>query len=244
MNSPNPRQILFLDIETVPQQPAFEKLDPHWQELWTNKTRWQREQANSAPEEFYEQRAGILAEFGKVVCVSCGYFHQASSPEAASDSGWTFRMKSFAQDDEAALLRDFASMLEALDRDYKLCAHNGKEFDFPYLGRRMLIQGIKLPHPLDISGLKPWEVPHIDTLELWKLGDRKNFTSLQLLAAVFGIPTPKDDIDGSQVSEVYWQEQDLERIVRYCEKDVLTLAQVFLHIKNWAGDISFQTHHL
>ena len=215
-------KILFLDIETVSAEPCFSNLDPYWQKLWEEKTRLQRE-ADCTPEDFYPQRAGILAEFGKIVCISCGFFTQ-------NGDQWQFRIKSFYSQNEKSLLAEFSAILDNYFKGYFLCAHNGKEFDFPYLGRRMLIQQIKLPEVLQISGLKPWEVLHLDTLELWKFGDRKNYTSLKLLAALFNIPTPKDDIDGSMVGHVFWEEKNLNRIVTYCEKDVVTLAKVFLAI--------------
>lgn len=217
------QKILFLDIETVSQQPEYEELEEPWQQLWEEKTRYQR--GEESPGEFYPRRAAILAEFGKVVCISCGFF--TNDP---GDDTLEFRLKSFAHHDEEKLLRDFAALLESNCAHFALCAHNGKEFDFPYLSRRMLVQGIKLPPPLDNSGKKPWEIPHLDTLEMWKFGDRKNFTSLKLLAAIFDIPTPKDDIDGSMVGSVYWEEDDLERIRDYCEKDTATLARVYLRI--------------
>lgn len=213
-----PGKILFLDIETVSRWPTFEEMPEEFQHLWEEKTRFQRAEETAA--EFYPKRAGILAEFGKVVCISCGFF--AHSRE--------FRVKSFYGDDEFQVLSGFADLLNKhfSGRDHLLCAHNGKEFDFPYLCRRMVVHGIALPPALNIAGKKPWEVPHLDTLELWKFGDYKNYTSLKLLAALFGIPTPKDDIDGSQVGRVYWEENDIKRIAKYCEKDTLTVAQLFL----------------
>lgn len=214
------QQILFLDIETVSSHAEFEQMSSEWQALWADKTRFQRQE--DSPEEFYPKRAGILAEFGKIVCISCAFFTN-------QNGSWELRMKSFASDDESELLRDFANLLERLP-NFRLCAHNGKEFDFPYLSRRMISLGVKMPGQLNNAGKKPWEIPHLDTLELWKFGDYKNYTSLKLLAALFDIPTPKDDIDGSMVGTVYWQEQDLDRIRIYCEKDVLTLAKVFLKI--------------
>ena len=159
----------------------------------------------------------VLAEFGKIICISCGF-----------ENGKEFRIKSFYGDDESILLEEFAHMLNKhYDTErYLLCGHNGKEFDFPYISRRMLINGIKLPNILNMAGKKPWEIRHLDTMELWKFGDFKHFTSLELLASVFKIPTPKDDIDGSMVGYVYWKENDLQRIVTYCQKDVLTVAQL------------------
>lgn len=210
--------ILFLDIETVPAYPAFDKVPERFKKLWEKKARFLgKDDEDQTAEELYE-RAGIYAEFGKIVCVSCGFIN-----------GNEIRMKSFYGDDEKILLEEFAQMLQ---RHYNrpeslLCAHNGKEFDFPYLARRMLVQSIELPEILDLAGKKPWEVRHLDTMELWKFGDYKHYTSLELLAALFDIPTPKDDIDGSQVAGVYWKEKDLERIAVYCQKDVLTTIQLF-----------------
>lgn len=225
------QQILFLDIETVSTKAKFEELSEEWQTLWAEKTRFQRSEEETAAD-FYPKRAGILAEFGKIVCISCGFFTNQNGQ-------WEFRTKSFASEDEIELLLDFANLLERLP-NHKLCAHNGKEFDFPYLSRRMIIHKVKLPGQLNNAGKKPWEVPHLDTMELWKFGDFKNYTSLKLLAASFGIPTPKDDIDGSMVGPVYWEDNDLDRIRVYCEKDVLTLAKVFLRISQTEIPEDFQ----
>jgi uncharacterized protein YprB with RNaseH-like and TPR domain len=216
--------ILFLDIETVPQSPDFNTLSEEAQELWALKTKYQRKDEYT-PEQFYE-RAGIWAEFGIIVCISVGYFLQ-------TQDGRTFRVRSFtgAEDD---LLREFSGMLDShfSERRHLLCAHNGKEFDFPYLARRMIILKVPIPNKLLMFGKKPWEIPHLDTMELWKFGDFKNYTSLKLLAHVLGIPSPKEDIDGSMVRDVYYEENDLERIVKYCERDVVTVAQVFLRLRN------------
>lgn len=211
--------ILFLDIETVSLHHQFEELTDDWQHLWEEKTRWQRGE-DVSPGEFYVDRAGILAEFGKVVCVSLGYFKGIGAD-------LEFRVKSLYNHDEKIILEELSEMLDQHFGNFYLCAHNGKEFDFPYLARRMVIQGVQLPGHLRLAGKKPWEIPHLDTMEMWKFGDRKSFTSLKLLAALFNIPTPKDDIDGSMVGKVYWEENDLERIARYCEKDVVTLARVY-----------------
>jgi 3'-5' exonuclease len=214
-------EILFLDIETVSQQPSFKNLDAGFQHLWDKKSSHFRKPDENAADVY--SRAGIYAEFGKIISISTGYLH--------SEQGEShFRVKSFYGDDEATLLQEFNAMITTFSakKNIQLCAHNGKEFDFPYIARRMLINGIKLPKVLDIAGKKPWEVNFIDTLELWKFGDYKSFTSLELLTKIFGIPTPKDDIDGSMVGDVYWKENNLERIVIYCEKDVLAIAQLYL----------------
>lgn len=222
MSSAAPDRILFLDIETVSQARQFDDLSPEWQILWDEKTRHQRGE-EIGPAEFYKQRAGILAEFGRVVCLSLGYFRR-------QEKTVQLRVKSLYGKNELSILQELVALMAGPFRGYLLCAHNGKEFDFPFLARRMVCYGLALPDQLNLAGKKPWEVPHLDTLELWKFGDRKNFTSLKLLAALFGLPTPKDDIDGSQVGSVFWEEDDLERIRKYCEKDVITLARVYLRL--------------
>ena len=218
-------KILFLDIETVPEVQEYQQLSPARQSLWEQKTAYQRKEDQS-PEAFYE-RAGIWAEFGKIVCISVGFFDLTSPNERQ------LRIKSFAGEEEN-ILHQFKRLCDEhfYLKSHLLCAHNGKEFDFPYIARRMVIHRIGLPKILNLFGKKPWEVQHLDTLQLWKFGDYKHYTSLALLAEIFGIPTPKDDIDGSDVARVYYQEKNLDRIVRYCEKDVLTLAQVFLTFLN------------
>lgn len=220
----NLEHILFLDIETVPEVEVFEDLDTTKKELWAEKTVYRRKEEIS-PEEFYEN-AGIWAEFGKIICISVGYFH-------LKDSSRSFRTKSFSGE-EFRILKDFKQLLNQhfSKGPHLLCAHNGKEFDFPYIARRMIINAISLPYKLDLFGKKPWEVPHIDTMELWKFGDFKHYTSLKLLANILGIPSPKEDIDGSMVRQVYYEDQDIDRIVDYCEMDVVTVAQIFLRLRN------------
>ncbi len=219
----NFNNILFLDIETVSQAETYQQLDPEWKALWDHKARsLTRGPESESGEEVYH-RAGIYAEFGKIVCISCGCLQGHGEDKKLV-------IKSYFHHDEKKLLQDFAHMLQGWSNsaDKFLCAHNGKEFDYPYLCRRMVINGIEIPEALKISGRKPWEVRHLDTLEMWKFGDYKSYTSLKLLAKVLGIPSPKDDIDGSMVNGVYWADRDLERIVEYCQKDVITLAQVLL----------------
>lgn len=217
-------KILFLDIETVPEVENFSYLDATTQKLWDLKSKYQRKEEFSA-EEFYEN-AGIWAEFGKIVCISVGYFVMKGTER-------NFRVTSFYGDEEKVLI-DFKTLLEShfYQPQHLLCAHNGKEFDFPYIARRMIIHGISLPSKLNLFGKKPWEVPHLDTLELWKFGDYKNYTSLKLLTHVLGIPSPKDDIEGSEVRAVFYDEKNIKRIVAYCEKDTIAVAQILLRLKN------------
>ncbi|WP_420388385.1 3'-5' exonuclease [Roseivirga sp.] len=222
MNNDFLKNILFLDIETVPEAKSFHELPERKQALWKKKALFFREAEDKTPEELYE-RAGIYSEFGKIVVIAVGYFSQIE-PEPK------LRITAIANHDEKLLLKEFADLLNSHfdKKETRFCAHNGKEFDFPYIGRRMLIQGIPLPKTLQLSGKKPWEVPHLDTLELWKFGDYKHYTSLDLLASIFEIESSKDDIDGSQVNGIYYQMNDLDRIVKYCKKDVAVLVQVFL----------------
>lgn len=217
--------ILFLDIETIPQYESFETCPEEVKKLWTRKAINLKHEPEESVEILY-QRAGIYAEFGQIICISTGFVHKTNGVE-------TLRVKSFYGHDEKALLNEFGNLLRNSfsSNDSRLCAHNGKEFDFPYMARRMVINGIQLPTILDIAGKKPWEVNFLDTMEMWKFGDFKSYTPLNLLTHVLGIPSPKDDIDGSQVWSVYWIEKDLERIMRYCEKDVEALANVYRRMK-------------
>lgn len=217
--------ILFLDIETVPANSSYDELSDKMKELWAKKMEFTIKKEELSAEELYE-KAGIFAEFGKIVCISVGFFY--------SKTGKTkFRIKSFAGDDEKEIIKNFNQLLNHSfhSAEHYLCGHNGKEFDFPYIARRSLVNGIKLPKLLDIAGKKPWEVKHLDTMELWKFGDYKHYTSIALLTEIFDIPTPKDDIDGSDVGKVYWEEKNISRIVEYCQKDVLAVAQLYLRYK-------------
>jgi len=234
-------RVFFVDIETVPGCATHAELPAAHQPLWKKfcEKRHAKELADGQTHEELFANGGLYAEFGKVVCISVGYFR------LLKDDTLEFRTKSFADDDECEVLRSFGqflqryapygparySKLETAGPDGSfLCAHNGREFDYGYLGRRMLICGQEIPPMLDVAGHKPWDLPHLlDTMDLWKFGDNKGHISLPLLAGVFGIPSPKDDIDGSQVAQVYWQDKDLARIVTYCEKDVVTTARIFLH---------------
>lgn len=214
---------LFIDIETVPQYQQFSELNENMQTLWTRKQQMLQVEGET-PEESFRTRAGIYAEFGKIVCISVGYFHK-------HEKEYSFRIKSFWGDEEAKLLNEFATLLNKKKR-FVFVGHNIKEFDIPYICRRMIINKIKLPEMLDYSGKKPWEVNHIDTLHLWRFGDFKNYTSLKLLVEILGIPSPKEDIDGSDVARVYWQENNLPRIVEYCQRDVVTVARLLLRFRN------------
>jgi 3'-5' exonuclease len=219
--------ILFLDIETVSQYDSFNKLSDDWKELWNRKSEFLIKDKQTETAETMYGRAAIYAEFGKIICISCGVI-------SGSGTEKKLILKSFSGDDEKLILQQFCDMLAkwAPGSTKYLCAHNGKEFDFPYLCRRLIINEMSIPAILQLSGKRPWEIPHLDTLELWKFGDYKNYTSLNLLAHTLHITTPKDDIDGSMVGDVYWKQHNLSRIVTYCQKDVVTVAQVYLKLSN------------
>lgn len=220
----NPGDVIFLDIETVPLSASFDMLDPVKQALWEKKSSNFRKDDQTATEVY--QRAGIYAEFGKIICISVGMLKDKDP--------YGFRLKSFYGDDEKTILTEFSAMISKFskNREALLCAHNGKEFDYPYIARRMIINGIRIPDILNNAGKKPWEIKLLDTMELWKFGDYKSYASLDLLSSILGFPSPKDDIDGSMVAEIFWQEQDLRRIVTYCEKDVLAVARILLRFMN------------
>ena len=220
------RDILFLDIETVGCSDDYNSLDDRLKVQWARKANFfkQRDDQHTDETLFYE-RAGIYAEFGKVIVIGIGRYTENEKGELG------FKVKSLYGDDERKLLQEFKAIVDKMDASTKLCAHNGKEFDFPYLSRRMLVNDISLPSVLNLAGKKSWEVPHLDTMELWKFGDYKHYTSLDLLAAIFNIPSSKGEIDGSQVNEVYYKEKNIKKIADYCQRDVIVVAQLYLKMK-------------
>lgn len=223
------KNTLFIDIETVAQKASYEEVEERLQKHWNRKASYLKNEENHSEQDLYKERAAIYAEFGKVVCIGFGAFYQDE------DGNLAFRTKSLANHDEKQLLTDFKELLEKhkAKNNLLLCAHNGKEFDYPYLCRRMLIHQIQLPTILQLAGKKAWNVAHLDTLEMWKFGDYKSFTSLDLLATIFEIPSSKTDIDGSQVNQVYYENNDLEKIQRYCVADVVVLAQLYLRLNGY-----------
>ena len=224
--SPELKDILFLDIETIRCTEHFHELSERLQTQWSRKAGYFRKDSDLTDADLFKDKAGIYAEFGKVIVIGVGKITEAENGEMA------FRTKYFADTNEEKLLTDFKNMLEKMDANtIRLCAHNGKEFDFPYLSRRMLVNGIKLPEALNVSGKKPWEIGHLDTLDMWKFGDYKHYTSLDLLTAIFDIPSSKGSIDGSMVSSVFYNEGDIQKIAEYCVRDVVALAQLFLKMK-------------
>lgn len=218
--------ILVIDIETVSAFGDYSELPAPMQQLWQKKAAQIKNDKELTPEQLYFEKAAIYAEFGKIITIAFGIFYYDGN------KGNCLRVKALANDDEKVLLQEFKALVENKFDQSKLamCAHNGREFDFPYIGRRMLINGIALPNTLMLHGKKPWEITHIDTMEMWKFGDWKSYTSLELLTTIFGIPSSKDDIDGSMVNHVYYREKGLARIGRYCCNDVIATAQLYLRL--------------
>lgn len=235
---PELRDILFIDIETVASTSNFSALDERLKVQWARKASFLKREPDQTDEDLFHERAGIYAEFGKVVCIVVGKFAENDAQELY------LKTKAYSGDDERELLTTFKAMLEKLDpATLKMCAHNGKEFDFPYLCRRMLVNGIPLPATLNLSGKKSWEVQHLDTMEMWKFGDYKHYTSLDLLTAIFNIPSSKSDMDGSQVNGVYHHEKNLSKITEYCVRDVVALAQLYMKIKAIQLSVPFSVQH-
>jgi 3'-5' exonuclease len=236
----NLKNTLFIDIETVSEYKSYENLSPIFKKLWTRKATNLFKNLDIADEEAlatsYSEKAGIYAEFSKIICISCGIItddHQ-------------IRIKSFYGDNEIEILNNFSDLLSSYypERDgYYLCGHNIKEFDIPVICRRMVKHGIFMPNMLDIANKKPWQVEHlVDTMDLWRFGDYKSYTSLELLTAMLDIPSPKNDIDGSQVGHVYWQENDINRIVKYCNNDVVTVIRVMLRFTSQQDIESYEVN--
>ena len=235
--SPELRDIIFLDIETVGCTDNYNLLDERLKVQWSRKAGFLKRDEHLTDEELFHQRAGIYAEFGKIICIVVGKLYDTESGSLG------LKTKVYIDHDEKCLLSEFKTMIDGANSNVRLCGHNGKEFDFPYMSRRMLIHGIPIPAALNLSGRKPWENPHLDTMEMWKFGDYKHYTSLDLLAAIFNIPSSKEDMDGSQVNAVYYKEKDLEKIKTYCIRDVVVLAQLFLKMKGYPLiESSYITH--
>lgn len=215
--------IFFIDIETVPLVPSYDSLPQNLKALWDKKA---AQLASNTLEidsaEYFHKKGGIYAEFGKIIVIGIGFFFSDEEGNVA------FKCKSYHGHDEKSILTELAQLLQSKSKSStRLCAHNGKEFDFPYLCRRMIVHGVPIPEILQIQSKKPWEVRHLDTMDLWKFGDKKSYASLDLLAALFGIPSSKGAMEGSQVAEYYYVRQDLDAISRYCLKDVWAMAQVY-----------------
>lgn len=220
-------KILFLDLETVKITHHFTELQERLRKQWERKSVFLNRDGTKMPDELYNDRGGIYAEFGKICVIGLGFIKIENGVPH-------LRVKSLAGHDEKALLQEFIKIVEHFNpKELQLCAHNGREFDFPFLSRRMLINSLPLPEALNMAGKKPWEIKHLDTLDLWKFGDYKHYTSLELLAALFEIPSSKDDIDGSMVDSLYYKDGDVERIAKYCIQDVVVTTQLYLRLSGF-----------
>lgn len=220
----NFKNTLFIDIETVSGESNFSLLSERMKHFWLRKAKNVANSQNLSLEDLYVDKAALFAEFGKIVVIGMGFLYQNKEKELS------LKVKTIANKDERALLLEFIEFINGTykNKELTLVAHNGKEFDFPYLCRRMLVNGLEIPKPLQLQGKKPWEVLHQDTMELWKFGDRKVYISLDLLAELLGIPGSKTNLTGDKVHGVYYHENDLAKIAAYCVEDVVTLAQLYL----------------
>jgi hypothetical protein len=222
------KDILFIDIETVSMVENYDMLNERFKSQWARKASFLKKEEGITDADLFHDRAGIYAEFGKIIVIAIGKYFDSD------DGKIGLKTKYFAGHEEKSVLEEFKITCEKTDPSKtKLCAHNGKEFDFPYLCRRMLVNNVSLPSLLNIAGRKSWEVPHLDTMELWKFGDYKHYTSLDLLTALFEIPTSKALMDGSMVNEVYYKEKNLTKIADYCTLDVVAIAQLYLRMKGF-----------
>ena len=221
-------ELLLLDIETVPLFSSFGEMDSVWQDLFLSKVA-KTVPEGTDPEDSYRKKGGILAEFGKIICISTAFFYEDSEKQLS------LKMKSIYVNDEVEILRIFTVLCDKMyrqHRNFQFGGHNIKEFDIPFICRRLLINRLPLPEYLQLHDKKPWEVKMFDTLNWWKFGDNKNYVSLHLLAKVLNIPTSKSDIDGSMVQDVYYKEKNLIRIVEYCQRDVVVTANIILRFKD------------
>jgi 3'-5' exonuclease len=218
------KDLLFLDIETVRCVNHYANLNERLKTQWARKASFFKREEGQTDEDLFHDKAGIYSEFGKIIVIAIAKFTEQNGT-------LSLRTRYFADDDEKKVLTEFRDTVEKMGPTTRLCAHNGKEFDFPYICRRALINGLPIPSVLNVAGKKPWEVNHLDTMEMWKFGDYKHYTSLDLLAAIFDIPTSKGVMDGSMVSEVYHQQGDLKKIAEYCVGDAVAVAQLYLRFK-------------
>lgn len=217
------QDVLFLDIETVPLYAEYDELEGMEKYLWDRTARYINTEEETDSETYAQ--AGVYAEFGRIVCICVG--------NIGIDNECEFlKLRCFYNDDERNLLLEFKSFLQKLNTATILCAHNGKAFDFPFICRRMLINGIELPEIFVNSENKSSELQHLDTLEFWKFGDYQHFTSLEHLAHLFKLESSKKDIDRGSVQKVYYSQNDPQKIVDYCFNDVVTIAQLLLRFNN------------
>lgn len=216
--------LLYFDVETAGKYESYEDLalqNPRLAKLWEKRAKYFRANTLGMEEmgdsEIYSQKSGLEPEFGRVVCVSFGVW-----------DGENHRLTSFYGDNEQEILEKTAKIFSnAVSKGMKICGHNIKMFDVPFLGKKMIFSGIDVPQNLLLWDKKPWEVPILDTAEFFSFGSWSHkFLGLDLLACSLGIESPKEDIDGSQVHNTFWGEKNYERIMEYCEKDVLTVMDV------------------
>lgn len=235
-------QLGFVDTETIPGYKDFNDMPEELARMYERK--FGHELANNDPDKFdnfedhYRARAALYPEFGKIVCLVIGVIFVDDK-----DKQEKLKLKTLCGRHEDKLLAEAAPIIDKFD---SLVGHNSKEFDFPYLCKRFYVHGIQLPQILNIAGKKPWEVSLIDTMELWRFGSFKGSTSLELFAHCLGLPSPKQDMTGADVAKVYYEMFDhmkdgelpfeaesaaIQKIGKYCQGDVVTLANCYRKLK-------------
>lgn len=227
--NPALRNVLFVDVETASAASDYHELEIRMQRLWDKKSLIYSAEGNYSTPELYYNKASLHAEFGKIIVISAAYFYLNDKQDLC------LRVKAFDAPDERTLLEDFVELLKQKhfnSKALRLCAHNGKDFDFPYLSRRMLVNNIEIPDALDIMGKKPWEIQHLDTMDIWRFGERRETVSLETLAAIFGLPDYTAEMNNNQINDVYYKEKNLEKIASFSKKDVSITAQVYLKLNN------------
>lgn len=220
----NFKNILFIDIETASGVNTYTTLTENMQKLWLRKARSLMNPLQKPLEDLYFERAALFPEFGRIISIGMGFLFYNKNKELS------LKVKTISNKNEKDLLLEFNQFIESTypSKELSLVAHNGKEFDFPYLCKRMLVHQLVIPKALQLQGKKPWEVVHQDTIEWWRFGDKKGYVSLELLAEIMGIGNVKTDLSGDKVNYTFYIEKDLEKIKKYCAEDVITLAQLFL----------------
>ena len=228
------KNIVFFDIETAGSHESLDALqedNPLLATLWSKRCEYLREKFEEnkdlTDEELYLNKAALHPEFNRIVCASFGRI-------AGDVDSTSMIIKSYSGDDESEILDGIDKVLTKFNK-MNLCGHNIKRFDIPVMGKRFLINGKKLPKSLMIYDSKPWELPFIDTSDIWSFGAwQEGFASLELIAASLKVPSPKDDIRGEDVHSVFWESSEHSRIAEYCAKDVKVLGDIMLKISGFS----------
>lgn len=234
-------KIVFFDLETASEYESLDQLalnKPKMAELWSKRCEYLRsrfeENKDMTDEQLYEAKAALTPEFARIVCATFGRVtFIGEDPNVI--------IKSYCSEHEDEVLDGIQKVFDKF-ASLKFSGHNIKRFDIPMMCKRLLIHGRSLPKGLQIQNLKPWEMPFIDTSEVWSFGAwQEGFVSLELLVTAIGLETPKGDIKGEDVSRVFWQDGDTHRIAEYCQRDVFAGIQALLKLSGLPVVEEFET---